>query len=372
MGVPTETIDFEPPQPMAGYDETELQITRQWTYFCRIIRNIRDTIKLYAKLGKAKKDWALDPAMANHDLDFPRWLRELPRDLQLILPADGSAPYIPNSFVANMHCYHYLSVIMHHRPQIHSLEESAEGGDWKQHMLTCHEAAKKMCRIQESILQNYGLAGLVCMQRGMSFTIYCVLTCTMMHLVSIGPHSSFGSILLICSKASITSPDPDLNTDARDYFVRHMRILEQCTPALPIPEVMAQINSLREAFSADMNAPFELKPNFPFGSPHPQSSVSPGADGTYQARGASGQDLQLQPPPPAPQPAPTAGQVNYSMIHHPITPPISATDDESKTDSPVVQSMAMMAANQRPAHQQTSVPSQETFQGQWNPNRIFE
>lgn len=139
-----------------------------------------------------------------------------------------------------------------------------------------------------------------------------------------------------------------------------MRILEQCTPAFPIPEVMAQINSLREAFSADMNAPFELKPGFPFGSPPTQGSVSPVGDGTYQAR-ASGQDLQLQPPP--------AGQVNYNIIH-PITPPISATDDESKTDSPVVQSMAMIS-NQRPA-QQTSVPNQESFQGQWNPTRIFE
>lgn len=138
-----------------------------------------------------------------------------------------------------------------------------------------------------------------------------------------------------------------------------MRILEQCTPALPIPEVIAQINSLREAFSADMNAPFDLKPDFPFGSPPPQGNISPVADGSYQAR-ASGQDLQLQPPP--------AGQVNYNI--HPITPPISATDDESKTDSPVVQSMAMMAT-QRPA-QQTSVPNQEAFQGQWNPSRIFE
>lgn len=183
MGVPTESIDFDPPQPVPGYDETELQIARQWTFAARVVRNIRLTMMLYAKLRKTKKDWALDPEFAKHDLDFPRWPRELPRDLQLILPPDGSAPYIPNSFVANMHCYHYLSVIMHHRPQIHSLEEAPDGGGWKQHMLVCHDAAKKMCRIQESILQNYGLAGLICMQRGMSFTIYCVLTSTMIHLV---------------------------------------------------------------------------------------------------------------------------------------------------------------------------------------------
>jgi len=136
-----------------------------------------------------------------------------------------------------------------------------------------------------------------------------------------------------------------------------MRILEQCTPAFPIPEVQHQVDSLRQAFSADINAPFELKPNFPFfGSPPSQANISPVADGTYQSRG---QDLPLQP---------TTGQVNYNIIH-PITPPISATDDESNADSPVVQSMAMMT-NQRSA--QTSVPAQEPYHGQWNPTRIFE
>ena len=135
-----------------------------------------------------------------------------------------------------------------------------------------------------------------------------------------------------------------------------MRILEQCTPAFPIPEVHQQVNSLREAFSADTNAPFELKPDFPFGSPPSQAGVSPVADNTYQSRG---QDLSLPP---------TTGQVNYNIIH-PITPPISATDDESKADSPVVQSMAIMA-NQPSAH--TSVQAQEAFHGQWNPTRIFE
>lgn len=161
-----------------------MQITRQWSYLSRIIKNIRQSIKLYSKLRKTKKDWALDPEFVSHDQDFTLWLTELPRDLQVILPADGSSPYLPNTFVANMHCYHYLSTVMHHRPQIRSLEDVADENSWKRHMVICHDAAKRMCRIQESILQNFGLPSMLCMQRGMSFTIYCVLTCTMMHLVS--------------------------------------------------------------------------------------------------------------------------------------------------------------------------------------------
>lgn len=184
FSVLTDTIDFEPPQPIPGFDETEMQISRQWSYLVRIIKNIRQSILLYAKLRKTKEDWALDPEFANHDQDFPLWLSVLPRDLQIVLPADGSPPYLPSTFVANMHCYHYLSTIMHHRPQIRSLENVADENSRKRHMIICHDAAKKMCRIQESILQNFGLHSMLLMQRGMSFTIYCVLTCTMMHLVS--------------------------------------------------------------------------------------------------------------------------------------------------------------------------------------------
>ena len=213
LAVATETIDFEPPQGIPGFDETEAQITRQWTYMCGVVRNIRNSMTLYSKLHKTKKDWALDPEFANHDLDFPKWLRELPRDLQIPLPPDGSAPYIPNTFIANMHCYHYLSAIMHHRPQIHSLEETADGGNWKQHILTCHDAAKRMCRIQESILQNYGLPGLLCMQRGMSFTIYCVLTCTMLHLVR-----DYGKLYLSKNVANTILHITGLNHFSRPRF----------------------------------------------------------------------------------------------------------------------------------------------------------
>ena len=44
--------------------------------------------------------------------------------------------------------------------------------------------AKILCRLQEAILGAFGLTGLLCMQRGINFTIYAILTCTMIHLVS--------------------------------------------------------------------------------------------------------------------------------------------------------------------------------------------
>jgi hypothetical protein len=163
-------------------DDEEYRISYQFVYFVRLVKNIRGTIVLHAALKKSK-EWALDPEMLAHNLNFPKWLAELPRDLQITLPQDGSPPWIPTSFIGNMHCYYYLSFIMQHRAQLHYLAET--DGSWKEQMILCHDAAKKMCRIQESMLQNQGMLGLLCMQRGISFTIYCVLTCTMLHLVCV-------------------------------------------------------------------------------------------------------------------------------------------------------------------------------------------
>src|SRR5690348_3235652 len=41
-----------------------------------------------------------------------------------------------------------------------------------------------------------------------------------------------------------------------------MRILERCAPLLPLPEMQTQVNALREAFSADLTKPFELRKGF--------------------------------------------------------------------------------------------------------------
>ncbi|KAE9978515.1 hypothetical protein EG328_001425 [Venturia inaequalis] len=311
------SVDLKPIRPIPGQDEAEFQTSFQFVWFARVVKNIRTTIHIYSRLKKSKDDWAADSVNIEHNGSFARWIQELPRDLQITFPQDGSSPWVESSFLGNMHCYHYLSVIMHHRPQMHYLTET--DGDWRAHMLT------------------YGMIGLMCMQRGISFTIYCVLTCTMLHL------------------ASITSPDPALNTEGRDFFVRHMRILEQCTPHWQMPEVHAQINALREAFSVDTSRPFELKPSFPFGSPTPtQHQTSPLADGAYISR-PQGHGVALSP----------AGQVSYMT---PISPPISTTDEVPKADSPVGQSLVMMAAQgQHP----TATVSNQDYNHQWNPTKIF-
>ncbi|KAI9662439.1 MAG: hypothetical protein M1821_008606 [Bathelium mastoideum] len=336
FGVPMDSVDLDVGR-LSGLDESEGQISRQFGYFMQVISNIRETNRLHVKLRKKKKDWPLEPEFVNHNQVFAQWMRDLPRDLQIVLPPDGSAPWIPSHFLANLHSYYHLTVVMHHRPQF---QFSMDFNDnWKQQLSICYSSAKTLCRLQEAILQTYDLEGLLCMQRGINFTIYAILTCTILHLVA------------------ITSPDPTLNADAREYFTRHMRIMEQCINAWPMPEVQIQVNSLREAFSADLTKPFELKPSFPYSSPIDTTHPSPPRD--YRSQALPGHDTS-----PIDQP----GQVYHHT--HPITPPISVGGTESKADSPAAQSLMMMASGQRHAQQLGSVPMTEP--SQWNPSRIFD
>ena len=159
------------------------------------------------------------------------------------------------------------------------------------------------------------------------------------------------------------SPDPDFNTDAREFFTRHMRVLETVMEAWSMPELEKQINALREAFSADVRKPFVLKPTFPYGSPHPSSHSSPPrASEPYRPvihrSGSIDQHLD------------THGAQQVSYTSHPITPPISAGPVDSKSDSPAVQSLVMMSQGTQAPGMPQSMPL--TDQPGWNPSRIFE
>ncbi|KAK7983738.1 hypothetical protein PG989_011140 [Apiospora arundinis] len=251
-----ETVDFSIPRHIPGGDDAEYHVTRNFTYFARCVRNVRQMNTVYRKI-KRRKDWGLDPEFVQLNPATNAWLADLPADLAITFPPDGSPPWIPSHFIGNLHSYYYLSVLMLHRPQLTFLDPMGADGQWKNHMMLSYSSAKLLCRIQEAMLQSYGLSGLQCMQRGISFTIYAILTCIPIYLVA------------------LTSPDPDFSTDARDYFTRHMRIMEKTMGSWPIPEMVKQIEAVREAFSADTRKPFVLKPSFPYGSPSMSHQSTP-------------------------------------------------------------------------------------------------
>ncbi|KAJ5753854.1 uncharacterized protein N7511_008007 [Penicillium nucicola] len=330
-GVDPETVDMRPTLDIRGLDQYEIDRSRQYAYFVRNAHHIRIITDIYHKIKK-QKDWGANAQFVQNNPLFSDWLRNLPPDLQVNYPADGSAPWLPSHFVGNMHSHCHLAIILLHRPQLIASQSFAAGGEWRIHMSLCYSSAKSLCRLQEAILQRFGLSGLLYMQRGINFAIYCILTCTMLHLVA------------------ITSPDPEFNADAREYFTRHMRILETCSTAWPMPEIQAQIDSLRQAFSADMQRPFELKPSFPYGSPSEPYQPSPPMDAHYH-----------------PHLNTVQSRVGFHAL--PITPPISTGAEDSKSDtSSQLQSLGMVAHPPPTTHPMDAPLADENT---WDPTRII-
>ena len=142
--------------------------------------------EIYHEL-KETKDWGGHPRFVANNQAFDQWPDALPEDLQLTLPSDGSPPWMPSHFIGNMHSHYQLGRILLQRPQLMASKSFSADSTWKQHMTSCYTSAKVLCRLQEAILSQFGLHGLLCMQRGINFTIYAVLTCIMLHLVLVFP-----------------------------------------------------------------------------------------------------------------------------------------------------------------------------------------
>ena len=184
FAVELESVDFTVRPPSSEVDEFEYQTSRRTTYFTQAVRNIKQTNTLWQSMRRQKKEWALDPMFVRQNEVIKTWLTKLPPDMQVQYADDDSPPWLGgNHHVAYLHAYHHLVVIMHHRPQLQTLLEKGDP-NFKKHLEICNDSASLMCRLQEAVYRDFGLHGLQFMQRGIGFTIYSVLTCTMLHLVS--------------------------------------------------------------------------------------------------------------------------------------------------------------------------------------------
>lgn len=183
--IESDTVDEDFPYPAPEIDVFDYQCTRRHTLMAQAGHAIKVSNTMMQK-GKRKKSatWALDPAMGQHDKDLDDFFENMPADLRIHYPEDGSPPWLGGDhFLADVHAYFHLVIVMHHRPQ---LQTKIEMGlpEWRRHLDICVDSAIKMCRLQEALLRDFGLHGLNFMLRGINFTVYCVLTCTMLHLVS--------------------------------------------------------------------------------------------------------------------------------------------------------------------------------------------
>lgn len=184
-GVELDTVDTSPTPPNSNIDDYEKMISKQFSYWVKNVLNIRGITETYHKLKRKNKDWATDPTFVAYNEDFRKWPEEVPTDLQLPISADGSHPQLSSHFIANMHTHYQLGIVMLYKPQLTASKDFNNDEKWNYYMTTCYHAAKKICAYQEAILESFDIRGLACIQRGLSFPIYAILTCTMIHLVSI-------------------------------------------------------------------------------------------------------------------------------------------------------------------------------------------
>jgi hypothetical protein len=145
-----------------------------------------------------------------------------------------------------------------------------------------------------------------------------------------------------------------------------MRILEECINAWPMQEMRAQIDALREAFSADKDKPFELRESFPYGTPSDSYQASPPMEPQYHSLQFSGPEPYSQ---HKAQPYPLQA----------MTSPVSAISRDSGFDSPLSQeNRGTGLTSNNASHPMTSYgqgfPPQSTptvDEAQWNPTPIF-
>lgn len=183
-GVDIDTVDISPSPPNSDVDEFEKQVSRQFAYWVRNVRNIRGLTETYHKLKRKNKDWATDPTFVAYNDDFKKWPADVPEDLAIPLSLNGPLPKLPSHYLANMHCHYQLGIVMLYKPQLTASKDFANDEKWKHIMSVCYQSAKKVCIYQEATLEQFDVLGLSCVQRGLSFPIYAVLTCVMVHLVS--------------------------------------------------------------------------------------------------------------------------------------------------------------------------------------------
>jgi hypothetical protein len=181
-GVDLETVEVSPTPPHSNMDEYEKIVSRQFTYFVRNARNIRGMTETFHKLKRKNKDWAKDPKFMAYNEDFRKWPDEIPPDLKISMPLDASQ-LLPSHFLANMHCHYHLGIVMLYKPQLNASKDFVNDDNWKMMFSLCYKSAKQVCLYQEAMIKQFDVMGLACMLRGLSFPIYAILSCAMVHLV---------------------------------------------------------------------------------------------------------------------------------------------------------------------------------------------
>ena len=119
--------------------------------------------------------------------------------------------------------------------------------------------------------------------------------------------------------------------------------------------MQSQIDALREAFSADINKPFQLRHNFPHGSPRAKLKHTQSEPGETKYHPTLGRQASYE----------HSARIHYGT--QPLTPPISAGLEDTNSGS---MHLGLMSNDH---HRQGFAMDHVGFdQSEWNPSKIFE
>ena len=244
FNVSVDSVDVEDDLIFESLHESERAVAENFSYMTRSIRTVRTTNRIWGSLSKKTDQWARDPSFVENNKNVDEWLESLPPHLQIEFPKDGSPPAIKDHFLPNLHCYHYLSALLQHRGQLDVLSHTDP--KWAGEVSICHEAAKRLCALQEAIRGRYGIPGLYYMLRGAHFHMYCLMTCNMIHIIALHYLS------------------PGMFSQARDFMERHMRLLDEVTKVNPLMPLRPRVEPLLRAIGKwDPEHGFQLQERFP-------------------------------------------------------------------------------------------------------------
>lgn len=219
------SVDLTIPIQTQDLDDNEVVIHRNFIHYVCLIKNIRRMNDVHAKL-KSRPDWRHSPQFMESSPSLDQWLYDLPPDLhvQVVTDLAHPAPRLETHFAGNLQVYYHLARIMLHRPALAYGKAYGAGGEWRQHMGICTNAAKSICRLVEVIFEEYGMLGLQVMSRGVNFTIYALLTGAMIHLVFLFLfllHLSFHFYFYISFKSRTpTTNQPPVKGDFANFKCR--------------------------------------------------------------------------------------------------------------------------------------------------------
>lgn len=213
--------------PAHNLNPSEVSLQNDFVYMTGLMKILRKCTEVHDTVG-IKFPFSAEPQYPQLSDTLAQWSIKLPKHLVFDPLVDK---VLPSHFAANIQLAYHMIICALHRPWIVSVGEYGASGEWRHHLKTCRDAARKALALYELTLEQYGEAGLKWMIRGNNIAIYGASIMTMIHA--------------ICA----TCPEQAFNDGSRDQLNRSIAVLDRLSKSSPHVQLEKQIAAIRSIFS---------------------------------------------------------------------------------------------------------------------------